>query len=30
MFIFWEDFLIIEVEDKLLVYIDNILDGFIY
>lgn len=30
MFTSWEDLLTIEVEDKSLVYIDNILDGFIY
>lgn len=30
MFTSWEDFLTIEVEEKSLVYIDNILDGFIY
>lgn len=30
IFTSWEDLLTIEVEDKSLVYIDNILDGFIY
>lgn len=30
LFTSWEDLLTIEVEDKSLVYIDNILDGFIY
>lgn len=29
-FIFYEDFLIVELEKNILVYIDNLFDGYMY